>query len=119
MEFRKVTAIVRRERLEDVERRLIEIGVAGVTVTAVKGFGEYANFFRGDWLVPHVRLEIFTLADRAEAQFLLARALGRAGQRGRAVPLARLARETYAENAGANQASIGQIDAWLGRQGRR
>lgn len=72
MEFRKVTAIVRRERLEDVERRLIEIGVAGVTVTAVKGFGEYANFFRGDWLVPHVRLEIFTLAERAEA---LARAI--------------------------------------------
>lgn len=66
MEFRKVTAIVRRERLADIERRLIELGIAGITVTAVKGFGEYANYFRGDLLVPHVRLEIFTTADRVE-----------------------------------------------------
>ena len=60
MEFRKVTAIIRRERLPDVETRLIELGIAGITVTAVKGFGEYANYFRGDFLVAHVRLEIFT-----------------------------------------------------------
>jgi len=66
MEFRKVTAIIRRERLPDVESRLIELGVAGITVTAVKGFGEYANYFRGDFLVPHVRLEIFTTVDRVQ-----------------------------------------------------
>ncbi|MEZ5318353.1 MAG: P-II family nitrogen regulator [Vicinamibacterales bacterium] len=59
-----MTAIVRRERLPDVERRLVAIGVGGITVTAVKGFGEYANYFRGDYLVPHVRIEIFTTAER-------------------------------------------------------
>lgn len=66
MQFRKITAIVRRERLTTVEHRLVELGVPGITVTAVKGFGEYANYFRGDLLVSHVRLEIFTTADRVE-----------------------------------------------------
>lgn len=66
MELRKVTAIVRSEVLEKVEKRLREIGVKGVTVTRVKGYGEYANFFSRDWLVTHARLEIFT--EKAEAE---------------------------------------------------
>ncbi len=66
MTYRKIAAIIRRERLADVERRLIELCVGGITVTPVKGFGEYANYFRGDLLVPHVRLEIFTTAARAD-----------------------------------------------------
>jgi len=66
MDYRKIAAIIRRERLADVERRLIAVGVGGITVTPVKGFGEYANYFRGDLLVPHVRLEIFTAAQRVE-----------------------------------------------------
>lgn len=67
MAFRKVTAIIRRERLAEVEARLLEHGLAGITVTPVKGFGEYANYFRGDFMVPHVRLEIFTTDERADA----------------------------------------------------
>lgn len=60
MPLRKVTAIVRCTLLEQVERRLQEVGVPGMTVTHVKGFGEYANFFRRDWTVTHARIEIFT-----------------------------------------------------------
>ena len=67
MAWRKVTAIVRRERLAEVEARLLEHGLGGITVTPVKGFGEYANYFRGDFTVPHVRLEIFTTPERADA----------------------------------------------------
>lgn len=67
MQWQKLTAIVRRESLEPVERRLEELGVKGVSVTAVKGYGEYANFFRRDWLVEHARLEVFTDAERARA----------------------------------------------------
>lgn len=66
MAFRKVTAVIRRERLAEVEARLLERGLGGITVTAVKGFGEYANYFRGDLMVPHVRLEIFTTAEHAD-----------------------------------------------------
>lgn len=65
-DFRKVTAIVRCTCLEQVEKRLQESRVKGLTVTHVKGFGEYANFFRRDWAVTHARIEIFTSATRAE-----------------------------------------------------
>lgn len=60
MRFRKVTAIFRPDRLEAVEDRLRNLGVAGVSVTKVKGFGEYANFYQPDWLSTHVRIEVFT-----------------------------------------------------------
>ena len=45
MELRKVTAIIRSSVLEEVEERLRGIGVRGISVTKVKGFGEYANFY--------------------------------------------------------------------------
>jgi len=64
---RKVTAIVRGTVLEDVERRLRELGVPGISVTKVKGYGEYANFFTSDWIVEHARIEIFLPAERADS----------------------------------------------------
>ena len=67
MEYRKVTAIIRRLALERVEKRLIELGVPGITVTKVKGFGEYADFFASDWQSEHVRIEIFVRCDAADA----------------------------------------------------
>lgn len=73
--WKKVTAIVRRERLEAVEEALVRAGAGGLTVTAVKGFGETANFLRHDWLVEHVRVEVFaTEADTS----LVAEAIARA-----------------------------------------
>lgn len=67
MEFRKITAIVRSDCLEKVERQLQRTGVSGISVTQVKGFGEYANFFSRDWMVRHARIEIFTTAEKADA----------------------------------------------------
>ncbi len=46
MALRKVTAIVRIEVLEEIEEQLEAIGVPGISVTYVKGFGNYANFFK-------------------------------------------------------------------------
>jgi len=66
MPFRKITAIIRQERLAKVEWALIDRGLSGVTVTSVKGFGEDVNLARGDLLVRHVRLEVFTAADHVE-----------------------------------------------------
>ena len=65
MEFRKVTAIVRTMKLEEVEDCLKEMGVPGLSITRVKGYGEYANFFRHDSLATHARIEIFTNPERA------------------------------------------------------
>ena len=59
MELKKITAIVRTSTLSEVEHRLRDVGVKGLTVTQVLGFGEYANFFRDDWHVGHARVEIF------------------------------------------------------------
>lgn len=65
-DYCKVTAIIRCGMLEKVEQRLKEIGVPGVSVTQVKGYGEYTNFYTRDWMSTHARVEIFTYARLAE-----------------------------------------------------
>jgi nitrogen regulatory protein P-II 1 len=62
--YRKVTAIVRIEDLERVEKALQDLRVSGVTVTRVKGYGEYKDFFECDWLGAYARLELFTGEER-------------------------------------------------------
>lgn len=65
-ELRKVTAIVRSDLLERVERRLQELRAPGITVTKVRGYGEYENFFARDRMTQHSRVEIFLRRERAE-----------------------------------------------------
>jgi nitrogen regulatory protein P-II 1 len=65
-DYCKVTAIIRSEALEKVEQRLQELGVHGISVTRVTGYGEYANFYSADCMTAHARIEIFTSAQRAE-----------------------------------------------------
>ena len=67
MDLKAVIAIIRRDRLEQVEKGLREIGVRGINVSKIKGYGEYHNFFTADWMVDSVRLEIFTRKDRVDA----------------------------------------------------
>ncbi|NOY62059.1 MAG: P-II family nitrogen regulator [Gammaproteobacteria bacterium] len=59
MNYRKVTAIFRMSLLEKVERKLQELGVKGFSISKVKGYGEYADFYAKDWLTNHARIEIF------------------------------------------------------------
>jgi nitrogen regulatory protein P-II 1 len=67
MEWRKVVAIIRSTVLEKVEERLRQLGVKGLTVTRVKGYGEYANLSKTDWLVDNARVEIFLAAQEVDA----------------------------------------------------
>ena len=60
MDLKKIVAIVRSETLEDVEARLRQLCVPGITVDRVKGFGEYANYLTPGWLTGYARIEIFT-----------------------------------------------------------
>jgi len=60
MAFKKVIAILQCAVLEKVEGALREIGVPGITVTFIKGYGDYAVFFQSPPLVKHARIEIFT-----------------------------------------------------------
>src|SRR6056300_351913 len=69
-----VTAIIKPFKLDDVRSALSEIGVQGVTVTEVKGFGRqrgHTELYRGaeyvvDFL-PKLKLEIAAAEDQVEA----------------------------------------------------
>ena len=66
MEQRIIVAIIRRDKLEAVQKRLQEIGIGRIAVSKVKGYGEYCDFFARDWMVDEVRLEIFSGEDRVD-----------------------------------------------------
>jgi nitrogen regulatory protein P-II 2 len=69
-----VTAIIKPFKLDDVRQALSEIGVQGITVTEVKGFGRqkgHTELYRGaeyvvDFL-PKVKLEIGIDDDKVDA----------------------------------------------------
>ena len=68
-----VTAIIKPFKLDDVRQALHEVGVAGVTVSEVKGFGRqkgHTELYRGaeykvDFL-PKLKLETAVREDMAE-----------------------------------------------------
>ena len=62
-----VIAVVRADALEGVERGLIDVGVRGLTVIKVKGYGKHANFFTRDWLSEEAKIEIVAEDAKVEA----------------------------------------------------
>ncbi|WP_137168328.1 P-II family nitrogen regulator [Salinimonas lutimaris] len=68
-----VTAIIKPFKLDDVREAISEIGIDGLTVTEVKGFGRqkgHTELYRGaeyqvDFL-PKVKLEIAVMDDQVE-----------------------------------------------------
>ena len=71
--MKKITAIIKPFKLEDVREELSKVGVKGITVTEVKGFGRqkgHTELYRGaeyvsDFL-PKVKLEAVVSADQVE-----------------------------------------------------
>jgi len=66
MEMNVVIAIIRTEMLEQVESCLEKLGLKGISVSRVKGHGEYENFYRSDHMTNYDRLEIFASESKAE-----------------------------------------------------
>jgi len=66
MDFKLIIAIIRVDKLEEVEKKMQEIGVERINVSKVKGYGEYQDFFERNWMVEEVRLEIFTRREAVE-----------------------------------------------------
>lgn len=66
MEIKRIVAIIRGSVLEQVEERLKELGVKGISTTPVKGYGEYANLYKSDWMVSNVKLEIYLSGQEAD-----------------------------------------------------
>jgi nitrogen regulatory protein P-II 1 len=71
--MKRIDAIIRHETLENVRERLVDIGVEGLTVTDVVGFGRqkgHSDFFRGcEYRVdfhPKLLLAIIACDDQVE-----------------------------------------------------
>jgi len=87
--MKKIEAIIKPFKLDEVREALSEIGVTGLTVTEVKGFGRqkgHTELYRGaeyvvDFL-PKVRLEVVvadSLLDRAMEAIIVAARTGKIG----------------------------------------
>ena len=71
--MKKVEAIIKPFKLDDVRESLAEIGITGMTVSEVKGFGRqkgHTELYRGaeyvvDFL-PKIKLEIMVPEDQVE-----------------------------------------------------
>ena len=71
--MKKIEAIIKPFKLDDVREALTEIGITGMTVTEVKGFGRqkgHTEIYRGaeyavDFL-PKVKLELVLSDDQVE-----------------------------------------------------
>ena len=72
--MKKIEAIVKPFKLDEVREALYEVGVTGLTVTEVKGFGRqkgHTELYRGaeyvvDFL-PKVKIEVAVTDDQVEA----------------------------------------------------
>lgn len=68
-----VTAIIKPFKMDEVHEALIEIGIEGMTITEVKGFGRqkgHTELYRGaeyvvDFL-PKLKIEVAVVADQLE-----------------------------------------------------
>ena len=87
--MKKIEAIIKPFKLDEVRKALSEIGVTGLTVTEVKGFGRqkgHTELYRGaeyvvDFL-PKVKLEVVvadSLLDRAMESIINAARTGKIG----------------------------------------
>ena len=72
--MRKIEAIIRHFKLEDVKNALSEHGVFGMTVTEVRGFGRqkgHTEMYRGTEyavdLLPKIKIEIVVSAENCQA----------------------------------------------------
>ena len=72
--MKKVEAIIKPFKLDDVREALSDIGITGMTVSEVKGFGRqkgHTELYRGaEYMVdflPKVKLEIVLVADQVDA----------------------------------------------------
>ncbi|BAF70537.1 P-II family nitrogen regulator [Nitratiruptor sp. SB155-2] len=72
--MKKVEAIIKPFKLDDVKEGLSEIGITGMTVTEVKGYGRqqgHSELYRGaeyvvDFL-PKVKIEVIVPSDMVES----------------------------------------------------
>ena len=85
----KIEAIVKPFKLEDVKTALTELGVAGLTITEVRGFGRqkgHTELYRGAEyvvdLVPKVKIEAIVPDDMVEKVVIAVKDAAKTGRIG-------------------------------------
>jgi nitrogen regulatory protein P-II 1 len=70
---KKIEAIVRHFKIEDVKKALVEQGIHGMTITEVRGFGRqkgHTEIYRGAEydvdLVPKIKIEVVVPAEDSQ-----------------------------------------------------
>ena len=66
MDFKRIIIIIAEEALVAAEARLRQLHVAGITVSRVRGYGEYKNHFASDWTTERAKIELFVEASRVD-----------------------------------------------------
>src|SRR6185312_4608243 len=86
IEMKKIEAVIRHFKLEDVKNALVEQGISGMTITEVRGFGRqkgHTEMYRGTEyrvdFVPKVKIEV--VVDDSKSQIAVA-AIVKAAQTG-------------------------------------
>lgn len=67
MSLKYVVAVIRADVLNALEAKLGSLHIRGLTVSKVKGFGEYVDFLAKSHLTEHIKIEIFIEESRLEA----------------------------------------------------
>jgi len=87
--MQKIEAIIKPFKLDDVKEALSEIGIYGMTVTEVNGYGRqkgHKEIYRGAEyvvdFVPKIKLEIVVSDDRAEETIQTVRTAANTGKIG-------------------------------------
>lgn len=72
--MKKIEAIIRHFKLDDIKSSLTECGVEGMTITEVKGFGRqkgHTEMYRGNEyaidFVPKVKIEVAVSDDKCDS----------------------------------------------------
>ncbi|MBI4848612.1 MAG: P-II family nitrogen regulator [Nitrospirae bacterium] len=87
--MKKIEAIIKPFKLDEIKKALNDLGVQGMTVTEVKGFGRqkgHLEFYRGVEydinFVPKLKIEIVLTADMAEKAIAVIQEKARTGEIG-------------------------------------
>lgn len=87
--MKQVTAIIKPFRLNEVRDALNEIGISGLTVTHVQGYGRqrgHGAVYRGPEyevkFIPKIKVEVLVTADAAETVFQTLMKAAHTGQLG-------------------------------------
>ena len=87
--MKKIEAIIKPFKLDDVKDAVLKLGVSGITITEVKGFGRqkgHTEIYRGaeyvvDFL-PKIKLEVIVPTDRVSAVIEAIKEQARTGEIG-------------------------------------